>query len=124
MKMRKIIAMVMAGAMMISLLVVTASASNGNLTFTHGVKSASRITFASTSSTKTETSMSFGGTIVITAGESATGTYVVASTLKNSTNNHEFNVHVGKSKGTSVFYYYVAGTLRHTSTAPWNFDFR
>jgi len=94
----------------------------GSLTFTHGVRPAQTRTYGGIKSTAFENSMRVTGTIKVTAPKSAS--YYPDTKTQPSVRQLESQIGVGKTKGTSSFVYYVDGTKKHTSTSPWNFDFR
>ena len=122
---KKLASILSVAAIATAMAVPTASAAvKGSLTFEHGANSSQNVTFAKTTSTQTENSMNFTGTLIITAGEIQPGTYLVSSPIHYNVASYRYNVGVGASKGSSSFNYYVDGTLQHMSTAPWNFDFR
>jgi Tfp pilus assembly protein FimT len=122
---KKLASILSVAAIATAMAVPTASAAaKGSLTFTHGEKSSQKITFARTTSTTLENSMDFTGWVRITAGEAPAGTYLLSSSPAYNLSEYERNFYAGESKGSSSFNYYVNGTLKHTSTAPWNFDFR
>ena len=108
--------------MAVALCIPVNAAIKGNLTFTHGIRSAQTQTYGGIKSTVNENSMRITGTVTVTAPKKAsflpdTGTQKICKAL-------ECQVGVGKTKGSSSFVYYVDGTKKHTSTAPWQFDFR
>lgn len=122
---KKLASLLSVAAIATAMVVPTASAAvKGKLTFTHGVRPADKVTFARTTSTAVEKSMDFTGLVKITAGEAPAGTYVLSSAPYYNTSGYQRDFYAGKSKGSSSFNYYVDGSLKHTSTAPWNFDFR
>lgn len=110
-------------AIAVSMAIPASAAIKGSLPFYHGVKPADKVTYAQTVSTEVENSMGFSGTIVITGGEMARGTYTLSYWDTPNVKSLTYNVGVGKSKGNSSFNYYVDGVHKHTSTAPWDFDF-
>jgi hypothetical protein len=126
-KMKKILkkavpflAIVAIAAMMFAL---PAMASNGNLVFYHGVDPGKTTTFGGTSSTAIENSIGHSAKIIITGGQMQLGTHNFPTTTNYLSSGWTLEINVLKSRGSSEFGYYVDGTLRHTSTAPWNFDF-
>ena len=126
MNFKKTLTSVLAVASIATAMVAPAAnaAIKGKVTYYHGVVSSQKQTYGKISSTKNENSMKLNGTIKITAGALSSGTYYVGSGTSNNCAYKDLYVTVGKSKGNSSFDYYVDGSKRHTSTAPWNFDFR
>ena len=121
-KIKKIVSISVICMMAIALCLPVSAAVKGSLSFTHGVRPAQKQTYGGIKSTVNENSMRITGTIKVTAPSKAsfaadTGTQKISKAL-------EDQVGVGKTKGTSSFVYYVDGTKKHTSTAPWQFDFR
>lgn len=122
---KKLASLLSVAAIATAMVVPTASAAvKGSLTFQHGVNESQKKTFGRIISTETENSMDITGSIQITAGEKTPGLYVINSSPEYNVPGLEVGAYVGKSKGWSSFNYYVDGTLQHTSTAPWYFDFR
>lgn len=122
---KKLASLLSVAAIAATLAVPTASAAvKGSLTYGHGANSTEKYTHGYIKSTELENSMDMTGWVKITAGETTAGTYTVQSDPDYNTNFYAVIVQVGKSKGSSSFNYYVDGSKRHTSTAPWNFDFR
>jgi hypothetical protein len=99
-----------------------ASAVNGTLTFGHGINPNALTMYATINSTAVEGSMSISGTLVITDGAKPIGTYNLPPLSLTNTSSLTYEVFLDHSKGSVIFKYYVDGILRHTSTAPWNFD--
>jgi hypothetical protein len=102
---------------------LSASASNGDLSFGHGANSSTKTTFATINSTAVEGSMEISGTLVIRGGALPIGTYILPPLGLTNTSSLTYEVFLDHSRGTSRFKYYVDGTLRHTSTAAMTFDF-
>ena len=100
------------------------AAIKGKVTYHHGVISSQKTTYGSIDSTKYENSMGIDGWIKATAGEWPKGTTYLPYLSDTNCNILVYAIQVGKTKGSSSFNYYVDGSYRHTSTAPWNFDFR
>jgi len=114
----KIKVILLAGAMVLLMLGSTVSASNGSLTFTHGVRN--KILYGNIKSTKVEKSMGMIHDITFSDGSTRTvGCKVCVYSTKSYTSTYDAS---GKS-GEFSLTYYVGGSYAGRSKQPWVFDF-
>lgn len=110
---------------MVALFFMPVSAAvKGNLTYTHGVNSSQKYTYASTQSTKAETDMYFYGYVNYVTGPNSGNTVRYQSPYHQNTSYEKYSVYPGSVQGSSLFEYFVGSSFVHTSTAWWDFDFR
>lgn len=120
---KKTIKMIMVVAIFTLLVIpVCATSPKGKVTYIHGVNKQEKTTYAKINSTQIEDSMRITGILNFTYPY--IWTWSVDSGIRTNTNEMSFSINVNGTKGNSNFDYYVNGSKRHTTTKPWEFDFR